>query len=84
MNWNDKIESIPYIDKYVNFVIGSLMFFALLQVFSTRSSLCIVAVVAIGKEIFDWYRENYDNVEITDMICVIAGAIISALIYNYL
>lgn len=83
MNWNDKIESIPHIDKYVNFVIGSLMFFALLQVFSPRSSLYIVAAVAIGKEVFDWYREDFNNVEITDIICVMAGAII-ALIYNYL
>lgn len=79
MSWKDKIEKFPYIDKIVNFFIGGLLFFVLSTTFSPLFSLIVTACAGLGKEIYDWKMQDWENVDLWDTCCVVLGAVTVAL-----
>lgn len=80
MSWQQKIEEFPYIDKIVNFLIGSLLFFVLHNEFTAVTCLIIILCVALSKECYDWYCQDWENIDLWDTVCVILGAIMIALL----
>ena len=80
MGWKDKIEDIPYIDKVVNFIIGIILFLVLDPTFAGKVSLIIILVVALLKEAYDWYCEDWENVDLWDTFYVMLGSVLCCLI----
>lgn len=80
MSWQRKIEDFPYIDKIVNFLIGSLLFFVLNTTFVYQTCFIIVLCVALLKECYDWYVQDWENIDLWDTVCVMSGAFVMALL----
>lgn len=75
MNWKEKIEQFPYIDKIVNFFIGGLLFFVFTTTFGLILSLFLTTAAGLIKEVYDWKMQDWENVDLWDTCCVVLGAI---------
>jgi hypothetical protein len=80
MSWQQKLEELPYIDKIVNFLIGGLLFFVLHNVFVVGVCFIIIVTVALLKEVYDWWREDWENIDLWDTFFVVIGAIVVSLL----
>lgn len=80
MSLKQKIEQFPYIDKIVNFLIGSLLFHVLNAVFMYYTCFIIILCVALLKECYDWHVQDWENIDLWDTFCVMCGAFVMALL----
>lgn len=65
-------------DKCLHFMVGVVLF-AAFHFVSVPVGLAVVAVAAIGKEIYDWFNKDKHTPDIMDAVWTIAGGVIGLL-----
>ena len=77
MNILTIISTIPH-DKQGHFIAGVLAY-AIIHFFSPFLALSVVLLMAIGKEVYDYYHKENHTPELMDAIATILGGVVGFL-----
>lgn len=67
--------TLPPADKIAHFAVGTLIY-AAAHFVSPVMGLVAVAVAAVGKEVYDWFRRDKHTPEVMDAIATMLGGVV--------
>ena len=67
------LRSVPA-DKQGHFIVGLIAYMALHFV-SVTVGLAVVAVLAVGKEVYDWFHRDRHTPDLWDAVATMAGGV---------
>ena len=67
------LRNVPA-DKQGHFIVG-LLAYMVFHFISVGVALIVVAVMAVGKEIYDWFHRNRHTPDLWDAVATMAGGV---------
>ena len=71
-------------DKQMHAISGAILGMALYPVIGIDFGLQTIIVIALGKEVYDYYNQDVHTPDIWDTIATVIGGIVMAFIFSFI